>query len=64
MRVLICPNDDIALPDQSVDEVITNSVPIDIATWLGTGIASREIQRILKRGGSWLHNGRLEFRKP
>uniref|UniRef100_A0A7C2JYI0 Uncharacterized protein n=1 Tax=Schlesneria paludicola TaxID=360056 RepID=A0A7C2JYI0_9PLAN len=64
LRVLLCPNDDIALPDECADEVMTNSVPVDISMWLGVGISSGEIKRILKRGGAWWHNGRLEFRKP
>jgi hypothetical protein len=64
LRVLLCPNDDIPLPDECADEILTNSVPIDIATWLGAGISSTEIRRILKRGGIWRHNGQLQLRKP
>jgi ubiquinone/menaquinone biosynthesis C-methylase UbiE len=51
--------DNTALPfaDESVDQVVTNSVPIDVDTPMGPGIQSNEVWRILKPGGQWLHNG-------
>jgi hypothetical protein len=63
MLLLICPNESLALPDECVDEVTTNSVPIDVTTWLGPGVQSAEIKRILKRGGQWLNNDQLVFTK-
>lgn len=56
---LICPNDAVALSDGIVDEVHTLSVPIDRTTWLGLGVQSAEIRRILKSGGNWYDNGSL-----
>jgi hypothetical protein len=61
---LICPNDALAFPDGTVDVVITNHVSIDINTQLGRGVLSSEIQRILKAGGIWIHNGVLHYTKP
>jgi hypothetical protein len=51
--------DNTALPfaDNSVSTVITNNVPIDTNTWLGPGIQSGEIWRILAPGGTWINNG-------
>ncbi|MCU0704794.1 MAG: hypothetical protein MUF18_12520 [Fimbriiglobus sp.] len=63
-RFLICPNNVIALPDACVDEVVTNSVPIDVNTWLGPGVQSSEIRRILKVGGKWYHDGNIRWTKP
>src|ERR1700730_4140420 len=37
----------------SVDEVITNDVPIDVTTQLGPGVQTSEVWRILKSGGRW-----------
>lgn len=48
--LLICDNDHIALPDESVDEVITNSVPVDVVNWRGPGIQSSEVIRLLLSG--------------
>ena len=50
-------------PD-SVDEVITNWVPIDRRTHLGPGVQSSEVWRILKHGGKWVRNGRVYQTKP
>jgi hypothetical protein len=61
---LICPNDKLALPDETVDTVYTNSVPIDVTTWLGPGVQSSEIKRILKSGGHWFRDGVLYYTKP
>jgi hypothetical protein len=61
---VICANTAIALPDESADEVITNNVPIDVSTWLGPGVQTSEIQRILKPGGVWIHDGNVMWTKP
>jgi hypothetical protein len=61
---LICDNLTIALPDNCADEVLTNSVPIDVTTWLGSGVQSSEIRRILKSGGHWTRDGLLHYSKP
>jgi hypothetical protein len=61
---LICPNTALPLPDGTVDEVITNNVPIDTTTYLGMGVQSSEIQRILKSGGTWIRDGQTVYRKP
>lgn len=60
---LICPNDAIPFPDGTVDVVYTNSVPIDQTTYLGPGVQSSEIQRILKSGGVWIRDGVVYFTK-
>jgi hypothetical protein len=62
---LICDNIQLALPDDSVDEVITNNTPpADTVTWLGPSVHTAEIRRILIRGGRWIHNGVVQFVKP
>jgi hypothetical protein len=62
--VLICPNDAIALPDNSVDVVYTNNVPVDRPAYHGVGVQSSEIRRILKPGGVWYLDGEVEWIKP
>ena len=51
--------DNTALPfaDGSVDTVITNSVPIDVDTWLAPGVQTSEVLRILAEDGIWINNG-------
>ena len=49
--------------DNSVHQVITNSVPVDQTTFLGPGIQSSEIERILAPGGTWLDNGSTRMTK-
>src|SRR5262245_38065211 len=61
---LICGNMSLPIPDNSVDEVHTNSVPIDVMTWQGPGVQSSEIRRILKSGGHWIRDGALAYTKP
>lgn len=61
---LICTNILVPFPDDSVDVIYTNGVPIDVMTWLGPGVQSSEIQRILKSGGEWIRDGVLYFTKP
>jgi len=61
---LICPNIPLPLPDDSVDVVYTNGVPLDRVTHVGPGVQSSEIKRILKPGGQWIKDGRPEWNKP
>lgn len=64
-QFLICPNDALAIPDECVDRVYTNSVPIDTTNaWFGPGVQSSEIKRILKPGGEWIRDGVLYYTKP
>ena len=61
---LIADNLHLPLPDDSVDEVITNNIPpVDSVTWLGPTVQSSEIRRILKSGGRWIHNGIVRYIK-
>jgi len=60
---LICPNTRLPINDDSMDQVITNSVPI--AFVLGEpGVQSSEVLRILKPGGQWVHDGVVRYTKP
>src|SRR5436309_2267242 len=61
---LICDNLTVPLPDAGADEVFTNSVPVDASTWLGPGVQSSEIRRILKSGGVWIRDGGVHYSKP
>ena len=61
---LICPNTALAVPDDSVDQVVTNNVPVDKASVLGPGVQSSEIRRILKAGGVWIRDGVPYYVKP
>jgi hypothetical protein len=64
-QFLICENVNLPIPDASVDEVITNSIPkVDRVTHLGPTVQRSEIRRILKSGGRWIHNSRLRYMKP
>lgn len=58
------PNDNLPIPDDSVDVVYTNGVPLDFVTHKGPGVQSTEIKRILKPGGVWIKNGKVEWTKP
>jgi hypothetical protein len=49
--------------DNSVLQVITNNVPVDQTTFLGPGIQSSEIERILAPGGTWVDNGSTRMTK-
>lgn len=62
--VLFCSNTDLPFPDGKVDRVFSNNVPIDQGTWLGSGVQSREVHRILRKGGEWLVNGTIVYTKP
>ena len=61
---LVCPNDALALPDECVEIVYTNNVPIDQPSTLGPGVQSSEIRRILKSGAVWLRDGVSYYIKP
>lgn len=61
---LFCPNVDLPFPDGTVDHVCLNNVPIDVNTWLGPGVQSSEIRRVLRSGGEWRHNGVIVYTKP
>jgi len=61
---LICENTGLPINDDSVDLVITNSVPIDMVTLGQPGVQSSEIRRILASGGQWVHDGKVRFTKP
>jgi hypothetical protein len=61
---IIADNTNLPFADNSVDEVITNSVPIDTDIGFGPGVQSSEIKRILKSGGVWLKDGAVELIKP
>jgi len=64
LDILVCDNTALPLPDGLVDEVFTNSVPIDTYSVLGPGVQTSEIQRILKAGGVWINNGVVVWTKP
>jgi hypothetical protein len=65
VSIIIAPNDHLPFADGSVDEVITNSVPIDTnVPGYGTGVQTSEIWRILKAGGRWVHDGTVMYAKP
>lgn len=61
---LICPNTRLPINDDSVDEVITNSVPVDTVILGAPGIQSSEVLRVLAPGGRWVHDGAVRYTKP
>jgi hypothetical protein len=61
---LFCRNTELPFPNSSVDSVFSNSVPIDTTTWLGPGVQSSEVRRVLRSGGEWQDNGIVVYRKP
>jgi hypothetical protein len=61
---LICDNTALPFPDDTLDEVITNGVPVDRVSMYGPGVQSSEIRRILKAGGVWTHDGISVWTKP
>lgn len=63
-RFVRSPNSELCFPSASVAEVITNNVPIDLVTWLGPGIPTAEVERILQTKGRWWNNGTLWYVKP
>ena len=61
---LICGNIHLPLDDDSVDLVITNSVPIDVVVLGEPGVQSSEVRRILASSGQWVHDGNVRYTKP
>lgn len=61
---LVCENTDLPLNDDSVDLVITNSVPIDTVILGQPGVQSSEVRRVLVPGGQWVHDGAVRYTKP
>ena len=61
---LICPNLSLPFPNDSVTFVYTNGVPIYFCSLHGPGVQSSEIRRILKPGGRWIKDGKVEWTKP
>jgi hypothetical protein len=61
---LICPNTALPIADDSIDLVITNSVPIDSVMFGEPTVQSSEIQRILASNGQWKHDTLLRYTKP
>lgn len=64
LSFLICDNTRLPINDDSVDLIVTNSVPIDIVSLGEPGIQSSEIRRILTSGGQWVHDGIVRYTKP
>jgi hypothetical protein len=63
-QFLITSNTNLPFAADSIEEVITNSVPIDVVTHRGPGVQSVEIKRILKPGGRWVRDGTVFYTKP
>lgn len=63
-QFIITPNDKLRIADESHDIAYTSNVPIDKTTYLGPGVQSSEIRRILKPGGIWIRDRRVWYRKP
>ncbi len=61
---LICPNIALPIADDSIDLVITNSVPIDRVMFGEPSIQSSEIRRVLATSGQWVHDGTIRYTKP
>jgi hypothetical protein len=61
---LFCRNSDLPFPNGTVDYVFSNNVPIDTNTWLGLGVQSSEVRRVLRPGGEWQHDGVVVYTKP
>jgi RHS repeat-associated protein len=56
-QFVVASNTSLPFADQSVSTVITNNTPIDANTWLGPGVQSSEVNRILLGDGQWINNG-------
>ena len=56
-QFVVASNQHLPFADGSIHTVITNNVPIDGTTWLGPGIQTSEIWRILTPGAQWINNG-------
>jgi ubiquinone/menaquinone biosynthesis C-methylase UbiE len=64
LDILVCDNTALPFPDDTFDDVITNAVPVDTVSVLGPGVQTSEVQRILKPGGRWVHDGVVVWTKP
>ncbi|HEX3659210.1 MAG TPA: RHS repeat-associated core domain-containing protein, partial [Pirellulales bacterium] len=62
-QFVISSNAQLPFATNSVPGVITNSVPVNINNYLGPGIQSSEVQRILAPGSTWIHNGVIQYYK-
>lgn len=56
-QFIVSTNEALPFRDGSVHQIITNNVPIDRRTWMGHGISSVELRRVLAQGGIWIHDG-------
>jgi hypothetical protein len=63
---VVSQNEFLPFASNSVDEVITNGVPLAQKGegFLGPGIQPSEVQRILQSGGKWIDNGKTIYIKP
>jgi hypothetical protein len=61
---LFCSNTALPFPDNTVDEILTNGVPVDQMTIWGSGVQSAEIYRVLRSGGIWKDNGVTVYTEP
>ena len=58
--MLFCDTAALPFPDDSVAEVVTNNVPIDVPSLGGRpGIPAAEIRRVLSQAGVWRHDGTI-----
>ncbi len=55
--ILFCDNNNLCFPDESIDIIYTNSVPIDNDTLWVPSVTTDEIERVLKFDGIWVHDG-------
>jgi hypothetical protein len=62
--LLFCDNIQLPFPDDIIDEVLTNSVPLDHDVLGRPGVQTSEIKRVLRKGGTWVHDGIPRFTKP
>jgi len=56
-QFVVSSNTELPFATGSVQTVITNSVPVDFDSFLGPGVQSSEVWRILSDEGVWLNNG-------
>jgi SAM-dependent methyltransferase len=61
---VIADNQTLPFPDDFVDDVLTDSVPLDQNGYYGPGVQTSEIKRILKPGCRWVHEGVVLWVKP
>jgi hypothetical protein len=58
---VVSSNAELPFRSASIGQVYTNSVPLDQSTFLGPGVQTSEIRRILQDGGRWIDNGMLVY---